>query len=519
MALILDVWRWLQKLFAVLRGMTSRSGSKKGGRRPAVAKLDVAKQPTAASETQSMGTSMTTFPSLTKQNWPSEQAAGALDNFYGNPRGSGGRADQAWMQQNLTTIVPPWAMTIEGGPVSQITIHKNCKDSLARILNAIWDFSGHDLTKIKAAHLDQFDGTYNFRPNVNSPSKLSLHAYGAAIDLAAAENPNGVTWKDDGAMLPRWAIDAFLAEGWCWGGDFSGTPDAMHFQATLNRHTDAPPGQPQQPQQQPTSISSASAQLTADKKFTVTATVFGGAKDRNTSCYDGHLINDQELGVALPFHFSGPRPKVTVSANGKVVTCPIIDVGPWNTRDPYWMTSGHPQAASGKDMTGRTTNGAGIDLTPAAAAAIGLNGKGQVVWFFDPIGVTPMPNGTTSVTPILVQIKQQIDTLLKQGGAAPTLPLPGLPLLPPLNPADVQNINKALEAFVATATTILPILSAFVPQLKLLIPVLPMLQGLLQMGDDIAKAGNDPTQIANALAANLTKVAQQVQALKLPGQS
>jgi hypothetical protein len=208
-----------------------------------------------------------------------------------------------------------------------------------------------------------------------------------------------------------------------------------------------------------------------------------------------------------------------VSANGKVVTCPIIDVGPWNTRDPYWMTSGHPQAESGKDMTGRTTNAAGIDLTPAAAAAIGLNGKGQVVWFFDPTGVTPMSNGTTSATPILVQMKQQIDTLLKQGGAAPTLPLPGLPLLPPLNPADVQNINKALEAFVATATTILPILSAFVPQLKLLIPVLPMLQGLLQMGDDIAKAGNDPTQIANALAANLTKVAQQVQALKLPGQS
>jgi hypothetical protein len=173
-------------------------------------------------------------------------------------------------------------------------------------------------------------------------------------------------------------------------------------------------------------------------------------------------------------------------------------------------------------MTGRTTNGAGIDLTPAAAAAIGLSGKGQVVWFFDPTGVTPMSDGTTSAMSILAQIKQQIDALLKQGGAAPPLPgfplpLPGLPLLPPLNPADVQNINKALEAFVATATTILPILSAFVPQLKLLIPVLPMLQGLLQMGDDIAKAGNDPNQIANALAANLTKVAQQVQALKLPG--
>jgi hypothetical protein len=470
---------------------------------------------------------MSPFPSLSKQNWPREWVPGDLDSFFGDPRGSGGRADPAWAQQNLTTIMPPWAMTSEGKPVSQITIHKKCKDSLTRILNAIWDSTGHDVAKIKAAHLNEFDGSYNFRMNVNSPSKLSLHAYGAAIDLAAAENPNGVPWRQDGPMLPRWAIDAFLAEGWCWGGDFSGTPDAMHFQATFNRHADAP-------QDQPTSISSASAPLTSDRKFTVTGTVFGGPGDDQAVAYSDVASGwAKRPGVALPFKFRGQRPNVIVSANGKMVTCQIVDVGPWNINDPYWMTGARPQAETGTDTSGRRTNGAGIDLTPAAATAIGLDGKGQVVWFFDPKGVAQMPVDTNTQSqpdPFaqLNVIKQLIDSMLKQGGTAPRqggaapltlLPNLNLPPLPNVNLADLASINKQLEAFVQLASNILPVLSTFVPQLKMLIPILPLLTGLLKMGDDIALAGNDPAKIADALAAHLKDVAQQVQAFKLPGQS
>lgn len=465
---------------------------------------------------------MTTFPSLSKQNWPREWVSGELDLFYGDPRGAGGRAAPAWVQQNLTTIVPPWTMRFDGNVVPQITIHKKCKESVTRILNAIWDFSGHDPAKIKIANLDQFDGSYNFRTNVNSPSKLSLHAYGAAIDLAAAENPNGVPWRDGGRMLPRWVIDAFLAEGWSWGGDFSGTPDAMHFQATFNRHTDAP-------QDQPTSISSTSAPFTADRTFTVIGTVFGGPGDDQAVAYSDVTSGWAERpGVALPFRFRGQRPNVIVSANEKTVMCQIVDVGPWNTNDPYWMTGARPQAESGTDISGRPTNRAGIDLTPAAATALGLNGKGQVVWFFDPKGVTHMPVGTIATTPLpdpfaqqLQAIKQLIDTMLKQNGAAPpALPTNGsFPQLPKVNPADLANINKQLEAFVQLASAIVPVLSTFVPQLKLIIPILPLLTGLLKMGDDIAQAGNDPAKIQDAVAAHLKDVAQQVQTLKLPGQS
>ncbi|HEY1265515.1 MAG TPA: M15 family metallopeptidase [Terriglobales bacterium] len=371
----------------------------------------------------------------------------------------------------MTTIVPPWAMRIDGRPVSNITIHRRCAESLTRILNAIWDFTGRDAQKIKTAHLDEFSGSYNFRMNVNAPSKLSLHAYGAAIDLAAAENPNGARWRENGRMLPRWAIDAFLAEGWCWGGDFSGTPDAMHFQATFNRHADAP-----QNQQQPTSISSASAPLTANTKFTVTGTMFGGPEDDQAVAYPDVATGwANRPGVALPFRFSEPRPKVIVSANGETLTCQIVDVGPWNTNDPYWMTGTRPQAESGTDMSGRRTNHAGIDLTPAAAAAIGLIGKGQVTWFFDStaepmigdagtiaaIGqklTLPAANGQAPGD-LIVAIQQLLDQMQKGGAVQiPTRPVPANDLAGTLQQVAnlLQKLNINMPPTSTAAVSMLP---------------------------------------------------------------
>ena len=109
----------------------------------------------------------------------------------------------------------------------------------------------------------------------------------------------------------------------------------------------------------------------------ITATVFGGQK----SAYGG-AIDDNSPGVALPFHFTGDRPRVRVTKGALSVECAIVDVGPWNINDPYWETKTRPQAETGTDMTGRKTNKAGIDLTAAAAKAIQVDGKGLVSWEF-----------------------------------------------------------------------------------------------------------------------------------------
>jgi uncharacterized protein (TIGR02594 family) len=132
----------------------------------------------------------------------------------------------------------------------------------------------------------------------------------------------------------------------------------------------------------------------------ITATVFGGAADLNTSAYDGHLIDDVEHGVALPYRFADPRPNVCVWNAGQSVVCKIVDVGPWNTNDPYWQTGTRPEAESGVDSRGRPTNRAGIDLTPGAASAIGIKGKGTVDWeFVDASQLGPKPPVITSIPP------------------------------------------------------------------------------------------------------------------------
>lgn len=123
----------------------------------------------------------------------------------------------------------------------------------------------------------------------------------------------------------------------------------------------------------------------------IIATVFGGGDDQQSSAYGGK-VDGASFGVALPFHFQGDRPEVRVTnvRTGVSIECEIVDVGPWNgrtpkTSDPYWETGARPQAESGHDLIGRKTNHAGIDLTPAAAKALGIDGKGTVNWeFTDP---------------------------------------------------------------------------------------------------------------------------------------
>lgn len=124
----------------------------------------------------------------------------------------------------------------------------------------------------------------------------------------------------------------------------------------------------------------------------IICTVFGGSSDPNDSAYPPYdRITDTELSCALPYKWSGERPQVLVHSlqTGKDVVCQIRDVGPWMTDDKGYVLGEDRPAAEpagskipwGKNQ-GKTSNGAGIDLTPGAAKAIGLSGKGIVSWRF-----------------------------------------------------------------------------------------------------------------------------------------
>jgi D-alanyl-D-alanine carboxypeptidase len=69
------------------------------------------------------------------------------------------------------------------------------------------------------------DGCYNPRTVARSPTAPpSQHAYGAAVDINASENPYGST----PTMDPR-IVQIFENHGFIWGGNFL-IPDGMHFE-------------------------------------------------------------------------------------------------------------------------------------------------------------------------------------------------------------------------------------------------------------------------------------------------
>jgi hypothetical protein len=149
--------------------------------------------------------------------WPKEADAAS---FYGHSDGS-----SEWEEKNLVLLPTPYPMYMDGMLVRNIRCHKKVAESLKRILLKIRELYPTN-EQLHANGLDQYDGCYNYR-SVRGATHLSMHAYGAAIDLDAADNPLGATH----GKMPRDVVTLFKAEGWRWGGDYSGRKDWMHFEA------------------------------------------------------------------------------------------------------------------------------------------------------------------------------------------------------------------------------------------------------------------------------------------------
>ncbi|MBI3890185.1 MAG: hypothetical protein HY303_01495, partial [Candidatus Wallbacteria bacterium] len=126
-------------------------------------------------------------------------------------------------------------------------------------------------------------------------------------------------------------------------------------------------------------------------KFTVYATAEGLIGGHTSS---GLVIQQWTEGVALPDPSALHRKThVVYLKNHRDADATVYDVGPWNINDPYWRNpNGHPQAESGRDRTGRTTNLAGIDLMNGTwYKLLGLRSydkhliestSGEVTWWF-----------------------------------------------------------------------------------------------------------------------------------------
>jgi hypothetical protein len=144
--------------------------------------------------------------------WPGQSQA-ELGKFYG------AAGDES---QLVNLDVRGLGLQYEGSAVKSVRCHTKVAASLKRILTAI----------AQGPHawvLKEYAGVYNNR-NMRGGSLPSLHARGAAIDLAPGTNGNKTSWPAS-ATMPLEVMEEFAKEGWLSAGAFWGR-DGMHHQAT-----------------------------------------------------------------------------------------------------------------------------------------------------------------------------------------------------------------------------------------------------------------------------------------------
>jgi hypothetical protein len=164
--------------------------------------------------------------------WPRKNPADLLRIFGKFELGADGHPTHRWEQMFLTYIGTPWPMVLawdKSVTVTRIRCHNEVAKSLTKILESLWNLHGKDVSRIQASGLHLYGGCYGYRASRGAEG-LSMHAYGAAIDLNPERNALGT--KPDKCAMPDEVVDVFKAQGWTWGGDWKARPDPMHFEAT-----------------------------------------------------------------------------------------------------------------------------------------------------------------------------------------------------------------------------------------------------------------------------------------------
>jgi hypothetical protein len=161
---------------------------------------------------------------------PTPDGFDAVVATFGDPRplldadGSMSEENQIiWQRQTLARGQFPFPIPLDpkkpsAGVARTLYAHRR----LVRTFEAVFE----EIARLGlAGAIHSYQGIYAFRPIRGINARLSLHAFGAAIDLNAETNPLG----QDGDMSLA-VVEVFRHFGFRWGGDFAGRKDPMHFQ-------------------------------------------------------------------------------------------------------------------------------------------------------------------------------------------------------------------------------------------------------------------------------------------------
>lgn len=118
--------------------------------------------------------------------WPTQAEVRRGDSIFGAP----GR------EEELVNVLPAYQLFYEGSPVRSIRVHRLIASHVQQALREVLEHYGVD--EIRRLGLDQYGGSYNYRPTATGHS-LSLHAWGVALDFAPRSN--GLKMKSPRATL------------------------------------------------------------------------------------------------------------------------------------------------------------------------------------------------------------------------------------------------------------------------------------------------------------------------------
>lgn len=139
----------------------------------------------------------------------------ALGEFsYTNLRGAGFTPDPAWVDGNIVRSQVPI--------LGEVVCHRIVTEMLTSALGRLVDEGLSHLVD-PTSFAGCFDPRY-IRTAAGQHVGVSRHAWGAAVDINAAQNPLGSLGTQD----PR-LIAAMVDAGFTWGGEWL-VPDPMHFE-------------------------------------------------------------------------------------------------------------------------------------------------------------------------------------------------------------------------------------------------------------------------------------------------
>ena len=159
---------------------------------------------------------------------PLEDAA-AMNAVYGRSDIGHGHEDPRWYAQNIVDRVPPYAMKFSWGPhCEKLKVHRLIHDPLMESLQAVFKLLGSQ-AGVEHYNMHLTGGAFMFRLMRGSSDKLSIHSWGAAIDIDPVHNPFPHKWAAGRGMLRMDVVQLFEKNGAHWRGK-NGDDDPMHFQ-------------------------------------------------------------------------------------------------------------------------------------------------------------------------------------------------------------------------------------------------------------------------------------------------